>query len=181
MLAAAQGDLIADYKLILTDVRVGITVMVTKCHISIAVARNSKLRKKVDRSSRSERRNEGLEAHLLVVEDDVLVGERFISLVKERRAGKLKGFEKTLFSGEFWTAPKAIEFGLADSIGDMRSVLRTRYGEKVRTPLISAERSLFGRRLQGVGLAAALANQPGLADDFVSALESRALWARYGL
>ena len=109
------------------------------------------------------------------------IHERFIALVKERRAGKLKGPEKTLFSGEFWTAPKAIELGLADSIGDLRSVLRARYGEKVRMPLISAERSLFGRRLQGVGLAAALAGQPGLADDLVSALETRALWARYGL
>ena len=109
------------------------------------------------------------------------IHERFITLVKERRAGKLKGSEKTLFSGEFWTAPKAIELGLADSIGDLRSVLRARYGEKVRTPLISAERSLFGRRLQGVGLAAAFAGQPGLADDLISALETRALWARYGL
>ena len=109
------------------------------------------------------------------------IHERFIALVKVRRAGKLKGPEKTLFSGEFWTAPKAIELGLADSIGDLRSVLRARYGEKVRTPLISAERSLFGRRLQGVGLAAALAGEPGLADDLVSALETRALWARYGL
>jgi serine protease SohB len=109
------------------------------------------------------------------------IHERFIALVKERRAGKLKGPEKTLFSGEFWTAPKAIELGLADSIGDLRSVLRNRFGEKVRTPLISAERSLFGRRLQGVGFAAALAGQPGLADDLVSALETRALWARYGL
>jgi len=109
------------------------------------------------------------------------IHERFIALVKERRAGKLKGPDKTLFSGEFWTAPKAIEFGLADSIGDLRSVLRARYGEKLRTPLISAERSLFGRRLQGVGLAVALADQPALADDLVAALETRALWARYGL
>jgi serine protease SohB len=113
------------------------------------------------------------------------IHERFIALVKERRDGKLKGPEKTLFSGEFWTAPKAVELGLADSIGDLRSVLRARYGEKVRTPLISAERSLFGRRLQGVGLAAAFAGQPGqhgsLADDLISALETRALWARYGL
>jgi len=109
------------------------------------------------------------------------IHERFIALVKERRAGKLKGPEKTLFSGEFWTAPKAIDLGLADGFGDLRSVLRARYGEKLRTPLISAERSLFGRRLQGVGLAAAFAQQPALADDLVSALETRALWARYGL
>ena len=109
------------------------------------------------------------------------IHERFIALVKERRAGKLKGPDKTLFSGEFWTAPKAIELGLADSIGDLRSVLRARYGEKLRTPLISSERSLFGRRLQGVGLAAAFAQQPALADDLISALETRALWGRYGL
>ncbi len=109
------------------------------------------------------------------------IHERFIALVKERRTGKLKGPEKTLFSGEFWTAPKAIEYGLADSVGDLRSVLRARYGEKLRTPLISAERSLFGRKLQGVSLAQALAREAALADDLVSALEARALWARYGL
>ena len=109
------------------------------------------------------------------------IHERFIALVKERRAGKLKGPEKTLFSGEFWTAPKAIELGLADSIGDLRSVLRARYGEKLRTPLISAERSFFGRKLQGIGLAQAFAGPPAFADDLMSALETRALWGRYGL
>ena len=109
------------------------------------------------------------------------IHERFIALVKERRAGKLHGPDKTLFSGEFWTAQKAIDLGLADSIGDLRSFLRTRYGEKVRTPLVAAERSLFGRRLPGVNIAQALAPQLGLADDLISALETRALWARYGL
>ncbi len=63
---------------------------------------------------------------------------------------RLSGADKTLFSGEFWTAPRAVELGLADGIGDLRSTLRERYGEKVRTPLIMAERSLFGRRLPGV-------------------------------
>ena len=105
----------------------------------------------------------------------------FIDLVKARRAGKLNGSDKTLFSGEFWTAEKAIELGLADGIGDLRSTLRDRFGEKVYTPLISAERSLLGRRLPGVSLADAVAGNPGLADDLISALEARALWSRYGL
>jgi serine protease SohB len=104
----------------------------------------------------------------------------FIALVKARRGAKLKGADKTLFSGEFWTADKAIELGLADRVGDLRSVLRERYGDKVRMPLIEAERSFLGRRLSGVGMERLLA-QPGLADDLVSALEARALWARYGL
>jgi serine protease SohB len=105
----------------------------------------------------------------------------FIALVKERRGTRLNGPDKTLFSGEFWTAQKAVELGLADRIGDMRSTLRERYGDKVHTPLISAERSLFGRRLPGVSLTDALTRQPGLADDLISALEIRAVWGRYGL
>lgn len=109
------------------------------------------------------------------------IHDHFIALVKERRGSKLNGSDKTLFSGEFWTAQKAIELGLADRIGDLRSTLRERFGEKVHTPLISAERSLFGRRLAGVGLLDAVTRQPGLADDFISALETRALWGRYGL
>ena len=109
------------------------------------------------------------------------IHQHFIALVKERRGSKLNGSDKTLFSGEFWTAQKAIELGLADRVGDLRSVLRERFGEKVHTPLISAERSLFGRRLSGVAFADTLARQPGLADDLISALEIRALWSRYGL
>jgi signal peptide peptidase SppA len=109
------------------------------------------------------------------------IHEQFIAMVKERRGTRLKGADKTLFSGEFWTAPRALELGLADSIGDLRSTLRERYGEKVRTPLIMAERNLFGRRLPGVDLGATLGERPGFADEFISALEARALWSRYGL
>ena len=110
------------------------------------------------------------------------IHDSFIDLVKSRRGAKLQGPEKTLFSGEFWTAGKAIELGLADALGDLRSILRARYGDKVRTPLIAAERGFFARRLRGisgdgpVGLV-----QPGFAEDVVAALEARALWARYGL
>src|SRR5665811_871243 len=109
------------------------------------------------------------------------IHEHFIALVKERRGARLHGSDKALFSGEFWTAQTAIELGLADRIGDMRSTLRERYGEKVRTPLIAAERSFFGRKLPSVSFADAPANHSGLADDLLSALEARALWSRYGL
>src|SRR5215813_6480125 len=109
------------------------------------------------------------------------IHDHFIALVKERRGARLNGTDKVLFSGEFWTAEKGIELGLADRIGDLRAVLRERFGEKVHTPLISAERSLFGRRLPGVSLTDVATRQPGLADDLISALEIRALWGRYGL
>jgi serine protease SohB len=106
------------------------------------------------------------------------IHERFIALVKERRGGRLKGTDKTLFSGEFWTAANALELGLIDNIGDLRSFLRARYGDKVRTPLISAEKSWLGRRLPGLGK---VELPSGLADEAISALEERAIWSRYGL
>jgi serine protease SohB len=79
-----------------------------------------------------------------------------------------------LFSGEYWTGRRALGFGLIDAIGDLRSTLRQRFGDKVYTPLITAERGLLGRRALGVG-------DVGLAEDMISALEARAMWARYGL
>ncbi|MFL5032159.1 MAG: S49 family peptidase [Xanthobacteraceae bacterium] len=110
------------------------------------------------------------------------IHEMFIALVSSRRGPKLTGPESALFSGEFWTGSRALELGLIDRLGDLRSFLRERFGEKVATPLIAAERGLFGRRLPGIGSAAdAEWDRVGLAESIVSALEARALWARYGL
>jgi serine protease SohB len=110
------------------------------------------------------------------------IHESFIALVKERRGGKLDGRETALFSGEFWTGERSRQLGLVDAIGDLRGALRQRYGDKVQTPLIT-ERGLFGRRMPGVSGAGiqSLASGANLAEDLVSTLEARALWARYGL
>jgi serine protease SohB len=110
------------------------------------------------------------------------VHEEFITLVKERRGQRLAGPENDLFSGEFWTAARAIELGVADSIGDLRSTLRARFGEEVLTPLVSPARGWFGRVQPGVRWAGdAPMRSPDFAEDVISALEARALWARYGL
>jgi len=111
------------------------------------------------------------------------IHESFISLVRARRGAMLAGPEETLFSGEYWAGQKSIELGLADRIGDLRSTLRQRFGDKVATPLVSAERGWFGRRIPGVGgiQAGQLWGGAGFADEVLSALEARALWARYGL
>jgi len=111
------------------------------------------------------------------------IHDDFIALVKSRR-GKLNGEESELFSGAYWTGRRALELGLVDAIGDLRSVLRARFGDKVMTPLIAAERGWFGRRVPGIGGASTGANellQGGLAADIISTLEARAIWARYGL
>ncbi|GIK79492.1 MAG: S49 family peptidase [Pseudorhodoplanes sp.] len=106
------------------------------------------------------------------------IHDMFIALVKERRGKRLKGPDSALFSGEYWVGDRARALGLVDRVGEIRSVLREKFGEKVVTPLI-AERGWFGRRVPGVGIDPLM--RPGLADELVSAIEERAIWARYGL
>jgi signal peptide peptidase SppA len=107
----------------------------------------------------------------------------FIDLVKRSRGAKLKGEEDELFSGAYWTGQTSIALGLSDAIGDLRSVLRARFGEKVRTPLIAPSAGWLGGLLGRRQAADAMANivATGLsAEDFISALETRAIWSRYG-
>jgi serine protease SohB len=111
------------------------------------------------------------------------IHQDFIALVKDSRGVRLTGPEKDLFSGEYWTGGKAIELGIADAIGDLRTTLRARFGDEVRIPLVAPERSLFGRARPGIaadGLGRLL-QRVDLAEDIVSALEARTMWARYGL
>jgi serine protease SohB len=118
-------------------------------------------------------------AHIKTIQQDIHEG--FIALVKERRGGKLTGPESALFSGEYWAGEEAHRLGLVDGLAEVRSFLRSRFGEKVYLPLI-AERGWFGRRIAGFGSqrAAGLADAEGLAAGLLSAAEQRAIWARYG-
>lgn len=119
-------------------------------------------------------------ARLKAIQEDIHA--TFIGLVKSRRGGKLTAPEPDLFTGEYWAAHKGMEYGLVDRIGDLRATLRERYGEKVETPLVAPKTSLFGRALPGVGAElSGLLDRPALTDELISSLETRAMWARYGL
>jgi signal peptide peptidase SppA len=114
------------------------------------------------------------------------VHDTFIGVVKERRTGRLKGPDHELFSGAFWSGPKALELGLIDGIGDVRSHMRELFGEKVRLRTVPiGPAGLFGRlrRLPRLGAADGDGPAIGLAlgQELVSAVEQRALWSRYGL
>jgi signal peptide peptidase SppA len=108
----------------------------------------------------------------------------FIALVKGSRGAKLKGAEDELFTGEYWAGETSVSLGLADGIGDLRSTLRARYGEKVKTPVIAPASGmlsgLLGRRSPGAGALGVLEGFSGLPEELISALETRAIWARYG-
>ena len=114
-----------------------------------------------------------------------IVHQDFIALVKESRGDRIAAAGDTLFTGEFWSGRQALELGLIDGIMDMRTKMRSVYGDDVRLRLISMERGFFRRR---AGLGSSMSGAEygisfarGFADDLISALEERAIWARFGL
>ena len=108
----------------------------------------------------------------------------FIALVKQSRGSRLKGADDVLFTGEYWAGETSVSLGLADAIGDLRSTLRARYGEKVLTPVVAPPggmlSSLLGRKSAGAGTLGSLEGVAGLPDELISALETRAIWAKFG-
>jgi signal peptide peptidase SppA len=108
----------------------------------------------------------------------------FIALVKGARGSRLKSADDVLFTGEYWAGETSVSLGLADAIGDLRSTLRARYGDKVLTPVIAPSSGmlsgLLGRRSPGAGQMSALDGIGGLPDELISALETRAIWAKFG-
>ena len=108
----------------------------------------------------------------------------FIALVKQSRGSRLKGTDEVLFTGEYWAGETSISLGLADAIGDLRSTLRARYGDKVLTPVIAPATGLLsgllGRKSAGAGTQSQLEGIGGLPDELISALETRAIWAKFG-
>ena len=108
----------------------------------------------------------------------------FIALVKQSRGGRLKGADDVLFTGEYWAGETSVSLGLADAIGDLRSTLRARYGDKVLMPVIAPATgmlsSLLGRKSAGAGALTSIDGIAGLPDELISALETRAIWAKFG-
>jgi signal peptide peptidase SppA len=116
-------------------------------------------------------------AHLEALQREV--HESFKAMVRERRQGKLKGDEKDLFSGAFWTGAKAKEFGLIDGLGDLRAVCRQKFGDKVEFRVVTPRRSWFG--LDMLSNRADIEPRTDWAGSLISAVEERSLWSRFGL
>lgn len=101
----------------------------------------------------------------------------FIDLVKSRRGGLLAN-DPELFSGAFWSGARAVSLGLADRIGDLREVLRERYGDDVILRPIAAKESFWRRR---IGMSGGEGAAISLVGRLVAVIEERLLWNRFGL
>ncbi len=111
------------------------------------------------------------------------IHETFKEHVRRRRGGRIDAADESLFSGEVLTGRMALSRGLIDGIGDLRSVMRARFGAGVRLLPIAAGRRRrwwlarsrpFAEREPAGSWAAPIA-------DLLDWLEARALWARFGL
>lgn len=110
-------------------------------------------------------------AHLLSLQADV--HQSFKDLVRARRGARLA--DGDIFTGAFWSGRKALALGLIDGIGHLHQVLKARFGEKVVVrPIVQPQG--WGLKRLGFGT-----QVPDIAASALEALETRALWSRFGL
>lgn len=119
-------------------------------------------------------------ARLEAIQKDI--HKQFVAAVKQRRGTRLTAEDETVFNGDVWTGERALELGLVDGLGDMRTIVRRKYGPDVRFISIERPRNWLQRRLGGfdVGHTGDPA-RAGWATDLIGAVEERAYWARFGL
>ena len=91
----------------------------------------------------------------------------FIAHVKARRGSRLA--DADLFNADIWVGQGAVDLGLVDGVAHLVPQMNALFGDKVRLLPLGQKRSLLSR----FGLT--------IAEDTLSAVEDRALWARYGL
>ncbi len=120
-------------------------------------------------------------ARLTALQRDI--HETFKEHVRRRRDGKIDAADETLFSGEVLTGRMALARGLIDGIGDLRSVMRERFGDRVRLLPIAAGRRRRWWLSRSRFFAGPQAHGSWVAPlgDLLDWLEARALWARFGL
>jgi len=118
------------------------------------------------------------------------VHDVFISVVKDRRGSRLKGDDKDLFSGAFWSAGKAVDLGLIDGLGEVRQLMRDKFGDNVRLKVVPHSKGGLLSRLRKLPSFSSFlrtsslfssSSEPSLSEDALSTLEARALWQRFGL
>jgi len=112
-------------------------------------------------------------ARLRSLQDEIHAA--FVGQVTSRRGARLKDpADPELFSGAFWGGQGALDRGLIDGLGDLRGVMRARFGTKVRFRRVNPAQGGWLRRRLGL-------DGGRIADGALAAVEHRLAMARYGL
>ncbi len=105
----------------------------------------------------------------------IKIHDYFKATVRNARGEKLSGDEENLFSGDIWTGEEAVENGLIDGIGELRTVMREKFGEKVKFKVIEEPKG-FLRNLMGMQ-----GKKGGIAAEAIQSLDEKAQWMKFGL
>ncbi|MFT6580123.1 MAG: signal peptide peptidase SppA [Alphaproteobacteria bacterium] len=117
-------------------------------------------------------------AHLKELQ--VEIHNQFKEYVRRSRGDRLSADESDVFSGAFWTGERGVDLGLVDGLGDLRGVLREKFGDKVRLPVMTEPKGWLQKRL-GMKAGARPEIAGAVTDSIMSALDERAHWSRFGL
>lgn len=112
------------------------------------------------------------------------IHENFKKMVRDRRGKRLKGLRGKIFSGEVFTGTESVKLGLIDGIGDVRSLLRDRFGDKVVIKQVGEKKSKLGALFgveQAFGKNAKLEIGEEMMPSLISAVEERLQWNKFGL
>ncbi len=102
----------------------------------------------------------------------------FVAWVRQRRGAKLADDDEDLFSGDVWIGRRAVEVGLVDAVGVLRSVLAERYPD-AQVDMIAPSKPLLARLAGGQLQMAAVVDSA--VTGVWSAMEKRARWSSVGL
>ena len=105
----------------------------------------------------------------------------FKDWVHARRGERLNGADAVLMEGAFWAAPEAIEKGIIDGVGDLKSIMKEEFGDEIKFVDIEPEKKF----LSGLLPFGSEARMQGIDGEVVvealDALHTRSLWSRFGL
>ena len=96
---------------------------------------------------------------------------QFITFVKSRRGSKIKDDNKEVFTGAFWSGEKSLEIGLIDSFGEMKCILKERFGSQVKIKEFAPKKKFFG-------FSSLLS---GALDMLIHRFEEKSIFNRFGL
>ncbi len=100
--------------------------------------------------------------------------EIFKDWVRERRGERLTAADKDVFEGQFWTAEHAIELGIMDGLGEVRSFSKEKFGDAIKFAEFGPEKKLMPSL---IGLDA----KATIPEDIAEAIETKTAWGRFGI
>ena len=107
------------------------------------------------------------------------IHEHFINTVKTRRAGCLTQSDDILFSGEFWTGQRAVDYGLVDGINDLYSFIQDKFGDNIKVEHIEHKQTWIKKKLGINKMSDNFASE--LAESIVDIAEKRLIQSKFDL